>query len=83
MTLVRRGVAFGFESVAYDIKDRISDAICKLIHTAKKTIKILNAYVATVKTCVDDGRRDEFNSAHLPSGRNVIILADANAHHGL
>ena len=83
LTLVRRGVTFGFESAAYDIKDRNSDAVYTSIHTIKKTIRILNANVATVKTCVDDGRRDEFDPAHFPSGRDVVIAADVNAHHDL
>ena len=53
------------------------------IHTTKRTVRLLNAYIATVKPSNEDTRRDEFNPDSLPQGRNVIIAADVNAHHEL
>ena len=49
----------------------------------ERKFTLLNAYIATVRSCNDDTRRDEFNPVHLPKGRDVIIAADANAHHEL
>ena len=83
LTLVRRGVPFGFEPGEFDIHDRNSDAVQTILHTGEQNVTILNAYVATIKTGTGDSRRDEFQPHHLPHGRDVIIAADLNAHHEL
>ena len=83
LTLVRRGCGFGFEPIAYDVRDRNSDAVMTDIQSTTRTVRLLNAYIATVKPSNEDTRRDEFNPDSLPQGRNVIIAADMNAHHEL
>ena len=80
LTLVRRGSSISFEPAAFDIKDRNSDAVMTIIHTAERKVNLLNAYIATVKNSDDDMRRDEFNPESLPNGRNTLIAADVNAH---
>ena len=83
LTLVKKGVMFGFEPTDYDIQDRNSDAVQTVLHTSEQNVTILNAYVATIKTGTEDSRRDEFQPHHLPHGRDDIIAADLNAHHDL
>ena len=60
-----------------------STEVCGVRILGKTPISILNVYRPPIRRAPDDDRLDRFDPGALPSGDDLIILGDFNAHHPL